>query len=647
MLVILPTAAILGYAVGMFLLALLGVAALRRRLWPLSATLWALEVLFLVASVTRFSQLALSPGPGVTAVILSQTGHYATIAVVTLVLFNCLRWASGGRKAAATLAIAGGIAAALMPRPSLLLAACGAASAMLCVKAAARRMSQPEQRFFRLFGIGLAVPAVVSVFWPDAGHVALAYLPAVAALFRQTLFENVFGLLIPRHLLFMIVLGLLSATYLTLIRLLANTLAFAYDAFGSVIEATLILAAAILWLPFIVWMTRVLERRTALYPEFGKRVIEEAVTILDPESRAKFLANGIRQIFHLKSVVITLVGYRGSLDGPAAPPAEVTALAENLLISSGQDCVHRLDSTSSWAEVFRMVGYNYVFALRYQTRLIAVMWIDSTPREYIDEGEPVLRDLCRQMSHSLEACRLMEEKVRLERSLAAQEHLAALGNVAAAIAHEVKNPLSSIRALAQFMSEDSGFAAKYGRDLSYVMAETDRLNASVRQLLEFARPAQEPPADVDFSNLVSCIVDALKRERAGSDVHLNASITPGLTIHQAGNHSLRQIVWNLLLNAVQATGGSGHVEVLAEASDERHIRLSVQDDGPGVPEGLREKIFQPYFTTGQKGTGLGLYIVKKNVQDLAGSIEVLSPASQGKGARFSVVLPAEGGRPAA
>ena len=122
-----------------------------------------------------------------------------------------------------------------------------------------------------------------------------------------------------------------------------------------------------------------------------------------------------------------------------------------------------------------------------------MLLLDTSPRIFLDEDEPILLGLASQISQSIETCRLIEEKIGLERSLAQQANLASLGKAAATIAHEVKNPLSSMKTLAQLMREDPEVEQRYAQDLNYMIGEIDRLNSSVVQLLSFARtsPAAE------------------------------------------------------------------------------------------------------------------------------------------------------------
>ncbi len=146
---------------------------------------------------------------------------------------------------------------------------------------------------------------------------------------------------------------------------------------------------------------------------------------------------------------------------------------------------------------------------------MGLLLLDTTPRRFLDD-ETILLGLCRQISHSIETCRLVEEKISLERALARQEHLATLGKVTVTIAHEVKNPLSSVKTLAQLMREDTEVNSRYARDLNYIVGEVDRLNLTVQQLLTFSRPAPQQREDVDVSRMVWEIGEMLGRAPAGA-----------------------------------------------------------------------------------------------------------------------------------
>lgn len=596
---ILETLAILSYAFGVLALTLLAAASLKRRLWCLSAAFVGLGFLFVVAGLIDFRRVVSDPVP-------DQSFLTAAGRIVASISLACL----------------------------------------LYVSTRGTSSRQANRTRFRWLLIGaLAPPAAALSLGLKSGILALSCLPLVVLCFVATVRSNVFGMLIRRRSLFLIVLGATSALYLIGIKALADSVSERTGWFGSVIEFTLVLGASILWLPLLSWISRVLDRRTELYSEFGKRVIDEAAVFLDPEERAAFLAKGIRRLLNLRAVELSVIAeplYGTAFGKSDSPAPDVVRDAAKLLESEGDNRYHRLRThTVEWTKLFSRVDYNYAFPIRYQGRLTGILWLDSSPRQYLDEYEPFLLDLCRQIGHSLEALRLIGEKLVLERSLLAQQHLAALGNVAAIIAHEVKNPLSSIRALTQLMGEDQLVCERYGQDLKYIMGETDRLNASVRQILTFARPASDIQTDVDFTGVVARIAETLRKEKAGDPLELHCEVTAGLVLPHANEQAVEQIVWNLLLNAIQALEGRGRVEVVADVAGDGLIRFSVRDDGPGISPSARHRIFEPYFTTRQKGTGLGLSIVQKNVRDLNGTIELTSPVSAGRGAHFAVLLPGE------
>jgi signal transduction histidine kinase len=637
-LVILNAAAVLMYAVGVLALVLLLAASTVRRQWMLCIMLVALETLYLLGGSAHFLRIVM---PEARFPLLIRSGEWAAVCAGISILYCSLIWGGLARSFATAIVLGAAIGAFFQPWPAF--AVCGGLSAAACARAGFARQTAADRRFFLTLSGSLVLPALSFALPKEPRAAALTCFCAVAVLYIATLRQNVFGLLISRRATLVVVLGAVTALYLLLIRFLADTVADAFQAFSSVIEISLILAAAVLWMPLLSWTNRALGRRAALYTEFGQRVIDGAVSTLAVGDRAEFLATGIRRLLSVESVHISILGDHplGRSSGSALPPGEEDLQAASELLRSGQAKLqHRLQTREqAWIRVFTGIPYNYIVPLRYENRLTGILWVDSTPRQYLDDFEPVLLDIARQTSHSLESCRVVEEKIQLERSLMAQRQLAALGNVAASIAHEVKNPLSSIRALTQLMSEDEAFRDKYGRDLGYIIAEIDRLNGSMHQLLTFARPPSESFEDVDLSALMSGIVETVRKEKGGVPLQVRDRIAQGLVLHHASSEGLKQIVWNLLLNAMQAADDHGSVEVVAEPAGRKDIRLSVSDDGPGIPPVIRDRIFEPYFTTRQKGSGLGLSIVEKNVLSLRGSVEVESPVASGRGARFTVILP--------
>ena len=288
-------------------------------------------------------------------------------------------------------------------------------------------------------------------------------------------------------------------------------------------------------------------------------------------------------------------------------------------------------------------GYELVYALRREERVVGLMLVDAAHAALTHDVRAVLEILAGQVAIAIEDSRLVEENVRLERQLAQRERLAALGRMAATVAHEVKNPLSAIKSIAQVMREDAHLPGEYSRDLELIVGETDRLNRSVTQLLSFARNAPPAEAPQRADEVLRKTLALFGADAAGRGVALefagwrDAGADGRAELQGAHAAALRDALSNLLLNALQATPAGGRVTVEARAEGER-LLVSVTDGGRGVPDALRERIWEPFFTTRQRGTGLGLAIVRKRMEEAGGEAR-LAPTPEGTGARFELSLP--------
>ncbi len=525
-----------------------------------------------------------------------------------------------------------------------LLAAVLAAVALLCVRAARRESSLRLRRFFFSFAIALAVPAVVvTASDTPAAMIWSSLVPSVCFVYFVQRY-NFLGLQIRRQLRFALMLGLFVAFYLFVVRRLVDFVEDEFGFFGTVTELAMIFAAALVWLPLYGWMNRFLSKRAQLYADFSKRLIEEAAGVLEPPKRVQFLAEEVARTFELKRVLLATAGenrFEGRIgfeDEAVSPDA--FAELESLVYAGREEFVHtHLTRVDELRKILEAGGFNYLFPLWYEDRLTGLLLLDSSPRIFMDEDESILLGLCRQISHSIETGKIVAEKIQIERALVQQEHLARLGKAAAAIAHEVKNPLSSMKTLAQLMREDEDVRAKYDRDLSYMIGEIDRLDASVQQLLSFSRPAPEKTGDVDVAKLVANATQTLQRQSAGRRIAVEYRDGAAPLLKDSHPELIQQIVLNLALNAIQASSDGGRVMVEVTGAPENHVSIRVADEGPGIAAEMRERVFEPFVTTKLKGTGLGLAIVRKNVRLLGGEIELESPIAEGRGTRVTVRLP--------
>jgi signal transduction histidine kinase len=244
-----------------------------------------------------------------------------------------------------------------------------------------------------------------------------------------------------------------------------------------------------------------------------------------------------------------------------------------------------------------------------------------------------LQALADQLAAALELCQLIADKLQLERALAEKAKMAFLGEMATRIAHNVKNPLSSMKTLVQLLEQDASLPERVRRDCRLVTSEIDRLNNNISQVLRYAKPARDTDRAVDLGGVVSRVLTLARAEADGRQVRLEFDSAPGACAVEGGEEAAGDIVSNLVVNALQASPAGGTVRVrLARDSSADRMTLSVEDQGPGIPPELREKIFQPFFTTRPGGTGLGLAIVMRRLEEIGGEVECLSPPPGSKAA---------------
>ena len=234
----------------------------------------------------------------------------------------------------------------------------------------------------------------------------------------------------------------------------------------------------------------------------------------------------------------------------------------------------------------------------------------------------------------------LREIKQLQEKVRRSEKLAAIGKLAAGVAHEIRNPLSSIRGFAQFLSQglkDSPREQEYAQTM---VLEVDRINRVVTDLLTFSRPNKAEPAAADVTELVGHCVRLVQADADSRNITLRRNITD-LSKVRLDPNQITQALLNLLLNAMQSAESGGSIEVGAalKPSDAR-LEIWVEDDGDGIENDRLDKIFDPFYTTRSKGTGLGLAIVHKIIENHRGEIRIESPPSGKKnGCRFTLSLP--------
>ena len=253
-----------------------------------------------------------------------------------------------------------------------------------------------------------------------------------------------------------------------------------------------------------------------------------------------------------------------------------------------------------------------------------------------------LSEALSQMVRDLKAHRSMERD--LEQQLFQTEKFAAIGEMVAGVAHEVKNPLAAIKLTVQALNQEEDEQVKQ-EYFSRITNEINRLDAFLKTFFSFARPQEPSPRPYDLRKIIKETLTLLDKEISGRGITVKEEYPPDLPMVEVDYQQLQQVFLNLFLNAAQAmpTGGlisiKGEVDHCQAGKEEtvQRVNVIVSDTGPGIPEEIREKVFDPFITTKPNGTGLGLAIVFRILEKHSGAIKMSSRS--GQGSTFTVTLP--------
>lgn len=506
---------------------------------------------------------------------------------------------------------------------------------------ARKTSNRSEQRIMRtlaasFIGVGVVIFAALAAGVGE-GTVAGVYLKTLANL----------GSLLPsvllayyiyryRYLEIIIEESLVVVTFATFvltvyvfgIRTIGDWATQRYGVKPGLIEALLILALALFAAPFRSWLAqrfqKLFERETALYKQIVSRIGSYAGQYKDLVDLLQFVETRTTEVLGLRRLKIFVTHEEN--------PAE---WVKYVLEESRVNGWRPVEDDPLLAEH----GFKLAYPMRREEKVAGLLAIDAVGGSLTPDARSVISTLADQVAIAIDDSRLMEENVRLERELAERERLASLGRMAATVAHEIKNPLSAIKSIAQVMREDENLNHEYSRDLSLIVGETDRLSQSVTQLLSFARretPVEQPLAT---GELLRSVVDLFQANAREQGIRLEYNIGSDAQLSGKCVSVLRDALSNLLLNALQATEAGGEISVSATVENSQ-LLIGIRDTGPGIPTELREQIWEPFFTTRQRGTGLGLAIVRKRVQEVGGSA-ALGSTRNGSGALFQLKVPIE------
>ncbi len=253
-------------------------------------------------------------------------------------------------------------------------------------------------------------------------------------------------------------------------------------------------------------------------------------------------------------------------------------------------------------------------------------------REVVPEIPPSgdLRDLALAFRQMASEIKDSQEKI------VQTERMASIGATAAAVAHGIRNPLASIRALAQVALLKADPSVSAGDTLREIVHEADRLDHRVRQLLTFAKPLSPRPIVGSLNELAETIVPSLAKGE-GKDVGIDLSLNPDLPLVRFDPAQMEQVLLEILANALAAVGERGRIRLSSGVRPDGRVHLEIEDDGEGIAEEHLPRVTEPFFTTRPEGSGLGLAIVERYVSRNGGEMTVKS--RRGQGTRITLLFP--------
>ncbi|MHC4586582.1 MAG: ATP-binding protein [Planctomycetota bacterium] len=381
------------------------------------------------------------------------------------------------------------------------------------------------------------------------------------------------------------------------------------------------------------------QKSDSLLTEFG----ESLLLIVDPEQLRNNLLSKLRELINVEKAFVYLanendsprffhsVGLsqaQGRLPNLAVKNKLVLWFRTNrqtLFIDEKTEVTQYLGKE---LDPFVKLSVNLAFPLVSMDRLIGIVFL------YLPEG-PLSKDevakiqtLGRQAGLAFENALLFKERLRQNERMFRAEQLATMGQFAAGIAHELRNPLTSIRSTVQFLSgefSEDGDQKKLAED---VLDEVDRLNGIVENLLNLAKPTESKPQELEVHKEIEHYLHFVEAQARKQNVQIQTQIEKDLPKIFCDPGELRQVLINLVLNGMQAMPDGGAVIIRAllfsprddSISAKKKILIEVEDKGVGIPVNLSEKVFEPFFTTKPNGTGLGLAICNNIIRRHNGEI---------------------------
>ncbi len=529
---------------------------------------------------------------------------------------------------------------------------------------------EADRRFYRdisyvLAGLGFGIIAVYIFplyklpYIGDYLDLLMMLSPAVPmAIFLYYVYRyNFYRLVIKPSLVYSVIYGSVMAIYLLGIRRLGEFLSQFPEVNEEIIEGLLLIALVFAFQPFRSLLQARLDKLffkdRYYYQQFLRELSDSISSIVDLEQLLNTIRQALTSTLKVTECTIIIVErdkshYRILKKSGHAEFPKLQQLIDALQ-TTRQFHIHRQLGDFRVGSALRQNKLALAVPVYFQDDMRGIVGLakKESGNPFSEEELNVLQTFANQIGLAIENARLVQERMTLVQRVHQAEKMNSLGQLATTLSHEIKNPLTSIKTIVQVLHENAGGDDK--KDLHLVLNEINRLQNILEKLLSFARPSNGFTERVDVEKIVSDVVTLLNHQAQRDGISLNFSSQGTIPVLDAKQQSIREIAFNLILNALQAVSAAGRVDVFlnlerqsanattANTTDRNYIRLSVQDNGPGIADDMREHIYEPFYTSKTIGTGLGLAIVKRNVEELGGSIHVQN--RNGNGTQFDVYLP--------
>ena len=531
-------------------------------------------------------------------------------------------------------------------------------SAAIDMRLARIQEDEPFRHFYKVLGTTLLFIAALTTFTYILrgrefallrGYLEL--LSIIASIVPSTvlayfIYRYNFLELVIRRSFFVITLSIvIFGMYFLGVRRLSLFLGSYFDIVPGLFEAISILAIVVTFPIYKKWLQKrvnqVFFREFGYYHQLFSELEQTISSIFGVQPLVDYIQRTVSKVLFLESVNLSIFDLReGRIQFRATTLNEVPQVEAIVgKMERDRSRLLRLEDVKEpdiQSEI-KSLNATLIIPIRYKGILMGIFSFKAKPprRPILTQELAMLQSLAAQTAMSVSSALLLEEKLELERAMARKERLASIGQMAATLAHEIKNPLSSIKSITQSLEEQIE-DREIKQDLGVVVHEVDRLNHSVNQLLNFARASSQDVGDVSLVVTMEHVIKILQNECKTQNVAILHRYNGNIPNVFGSAFGLQDIFLNLLLNAMQAMPSGGEIDVRYDVRN-GSVHVVISDSGPGIRPDLISRIFDPFFTTKQAGTGLGLAVVKQKLAEFGGDIEVTNVKPHGS--QFTLSFP--------